>query len=592
MRALLGFVASLGLFLVSDWFSPRLQKQEICAGTTCTSFAHQPLSFDDVGLTHAANFYFYRGPLQPTKYLVYADDCLQSVKVNEVFVYISPKKVFCDYSKPILFELSEKLQSGFNTISVAATNKGGSGGVRLLPYHFDSRVLLGRAIFSLALILIWGACFSSVLPRIGMSGTTILILGILLRLLYYFATPADFRSNDYHGHIEYLNWMAKHWSTPSPNGGWEFHQAPLYYFLISATWKIMLWCGSTPLLELGYSQFFALVMSIALLFVIARVAVLLFPRSDRIWPRLAVVLTASIYPALVMQSARVSNDPLMTLLSGIFILTLLEFCRHPNRWALVAMSTTVGIGVLSKQNALVLVATQVGVLALMPKTSMKTKGSWLLISVVNWLLICGSYLAKRYWFQSFPGLSGFHFEVSKALVIPTRLIDFVTFNPLRMIELPMFSPWVLDIRRENFFEAVFRTSLFGEFEYDPNADRLAAVMTFLTLYLLGLALVGMLKALRDREIEWLGLFMLTVMGICSLIVFRLGYPYACAQDARYIPMTTIGLIAFAALGSTGHSTLRAIHQFVLLNFFVMVTWWFMRLYAIDIVTAASLLTPT
>jgi hypothetical protein len=37
------------------------------------------------------------------------------------------------------------------------------------------------------------------------------------------------------GHIDYVQYMFTHWSVPPAQGGWEFYQPPLYYFL-SALW--------------------------------------------------------------------------------------------------------------------------------------------------------------------------------------------------------------------------------------------------------------------------------------------------------------------------------------------------------------------
>ncbi|MDD5103300.1 MAG: glycosyltransferase family 39 protein [Candidatus Peribacteraceae bacterium] len=486
-------------------------------------------------------------PLHARIFQVIADDCVEKLSVNaqEVGQGIVP---FCDYSRGKVLNLGSMLHAGVNPVAMSIQNVGG-------PASYTWRIAWwDPLLMSLRILLLLGLVASAVLLTKGFALSRwqstffgVFSSGVVLRLLYVFATPYQVRAYDADGHLEYIRYIAEHLALPPIRDGWEFYQAPLYYVL-TGLWLHM---GTTferalPFLirDIQWIAFFASVLTLAGM---GWIATLLFPRKEKA-ERVLFFASLAVLPSIVFLSARINNDTFLLFWEIFcfgFLLKWWQNGRWKNWWIAMLL---LALSILTKTNGLLLIPVAFLLLTLKQRLAFKKK---VLVGAVSLLLLT---LTTGWIFTLRSGASldqplvvntG---NLSSALYVNNTVETFTEFNPFRMTMHPYNNPWDDADGRQYFWEYLFKSAFFGEFDLGPPLRPFASAILVCGFLTLLFAVYGTWISVR-RE-GWRTLPLWSVAGFLLLghALHRQESAFSCSQDFRYSLLFSVPVFYFAIRG--------------------------------------------
>lgn len=488
--------------------------------------------------------------LSPRHYWVYADECLLELRINDVVV-ADPRFPLCDWGRSFEFDLGPYLRHGTNRLSAVVKNLPGSGAFNLEAADSDRRLIL----FRLYAMLVAGFLALALARAVGFSTSigSCFAAGVLLRVYYFFVTPYRTRAHDVDGHIEHLRFVAETFSIPAPHDGWQFHQPPLYYFLAGGIARVSELIGISPSQLPDTLQLFSLLLSCGALLLGIGIGRLLAEHLRAPGAQVPFAALLACTPSLVFSASRISNDTLFHLLAFACAFCLIRWWRSgkgADFW--VAAGLLVPLW-LTKASAAPVAASLAAAVLLHPSVAFNTRlqllgGGGVLLGVTALI----HHVIRTALHGSF-ALSEKFQALHHGLRVEDDLSRFFVFSPRALLALPFNNPWADEARRGYFWEYLFRSALFGEFQYNPSFLPLARVVVALTLVLLVAALIGAWRAWR-KDLRTCALLLAVLAShVGVLIAFSCIYPYAPHQDFRFIHLAVVPVGFFAALAASGES---------------------------------------
>jgi len=487
--------------------------------------------------------------LRPQWYYVTPDDCIRQLWVNDTPV-IDAAEEFCDLrGKPL--RLGEYLHSGANSIRVELEDRS-IWAIFKLRVDDSDPLMLAIRFFALSII---GGYIAFILrirkaPRYAY-GILLLCLAIAGFMKFYgVRTPYDVRAHDAGYHVEYVQYMSNNWKVPHAKEGWEYYQPPLYYALTAGmqTWSEFLGKDSDALLR-GLQSLSWIIMCAALAACVW-ISTILFRGQTKAIDRILFVGLIGTLPSIVFLSSRINNDVLLYCFETLAIGLLLHWWQFKKRWSWYLACFVLALGLLVKHNMVILYPFAALLLAVAHGTKMRKKllmGSVLLIVPA---LIAGWYFYFRIIIDGQQQLVGNVDGIMKELFIGNSLRQFVVFDPSQVLSMPFNNTWEDAARRQYFWEFVYRSMFFGEFQFPREVLALGSFILLLGM----LCIPAMVSALRSHgKSEMLQLFPLALLGfllVSSLLSFRLSAAYACNQDFRFIAVAMIPIAFFVLKGAT------------------------------------------
>lgn len=376
----------------------------------------------------------------------------------------------------------------------------------------------------------------------------IFLIGVLLRATYVVATPIHVRSHDLMGHTEYIRYVVEHWTMPSDVLGWETHQPPLYYALTA------LWMHGSALLgrtAIAWQdlQLLSFLLSIGTLACGVQIAVMLFPAKRR--STLAMLFAGMIaaLPGLVFLSSRISNDTLATLLMFAITALLLRWWKTGGTGVWWSVSGLCALGLITKVTVYPLIPIVLACLVtrreIPPAKKLSLASGFLILCAV----IGGPFLALRLsqtyflWLLEF----GWGLGMNLRLLVPFHAGDFFVFHPGRLIISPLNDPWYDLPGRMYFWEYLFRSAFFGEWDF-PGLLWPSRIIIAGALGLLPLAACGLVSSLRSREPFRIPLFLILLAGISLCLFTRIMHGAIPNQDFRFFPLLAVPFAAYVCYG--------------------------------------------
>lgn len=478
---------------------------------------------------------------------VIADDCVERLSINgqEIGQGIIP---FCDLTWGRILDLGTVLHAGNNAVTMTIQNVGGPASFTWRIAWWDP-LLLGLRLLLLAGLIAGTALMARGLGLRRWQNTLLGIFsfGVILRLLYVFATSYTIRAYDADGHLEYIRYVAQHLALPPIRDGWEFYQAPLYYML-TGLWLYVaeMWGRTLPFL-IRDTQWIAFFFSVATLGAFAWVATLLFVRKEKIERGLFLVSLA-VLPSILFLSARINNDVLLLLWEALGLGLLIAWWqkgRWRTWWLAVLM---IALSILTKTNGLLLVPVAFVLLAFKPRLSLKTKMFTGALSVLMLILLTGWIFTLREGATPGQPLVVNTGNLSSGLFVQNTVETFTELNPLRMILRPYNNPWDDAFGRQYFWEYLFKSAFFGEFDFGPDLRPLASAILVCGLLLLAYAVYGLWLCIRREALRTLPLWSTTGILLLGHALHRYITPHSCAQDFRFSLLVSVPVIYFAIRG--------------------------------------------
>ncbi|MDE1988826.1 MAG: hypothetical protein KGI39_03975, partial [Patescibacteria group bacterium] len=162
----------------------------------------------------------------------------------------------------------------------------------------------------------------------------ILLLGLVVNVFYLSKTPYNVRSHDVDGHIHYIEHLAKNYDFP--HNCWECDQAPFYYILAAAIYKVSVLFGIS---DKGEIYHILQVFSVFLFSIFSAVSILILKtvffenkqkeiKNTGLLKNFIFFLTSSLFvfwPTNIMHSVRITNDILFYVFYSSVILFLIRW---------------------------------------------------------------------------------------------------------------------------------------------------------------------------------------------------------------------------------------------------------------------------
>jgi len=488
--------------------------------------------------------------IHPVTMQFFPNDCLDNLWVNEREVR-SDQFPFCHHTEGRSVNLHSYVQRGENSIHMLIQNHGKSGGASVaFPWNDPIFLFLDLCILILSVCIIRNILRLKKHAQKNIHLLWIIIAGgILLRFIYVLVTGYLLRGHDVHGHIEYMQHIATHWTIPLTKDGWQFYQPPLYYIITGFWVFISSALGIAKLTTIAGLQYFSAAVSVLTLCIGAFLGnTLLFPKKKQSTERYIYIALLAVFPSFVFFSGRINNDVLVVLwmlLSFVFLLQWWKSLQHL-KWILSILFIILGI--LTKSNALLLVPALFACLALHKKIQWRQK---MILGIIGALLIAlctGWHFYMRFSVEKNVSVVANITHLNRVLSVDDSVKSISIFNPVSIIHQPYNNPFSSDARRDLFWEYLFRGSLFGEFQFANIPILLSSIISLCALLLFPLTWIGVWKSAKERFFESAPILFALLFPLLGHFMYRQSAPFSTSQDFRYSMFIIFPLFYFLIYG--------------------------------------------
>lgn len=495
----------------------------------------------------------------PSMFLIVPDDCLQELIINGQSVN-DPSFPLCDYTDGKKMDLGAFLKHGNNRIEAVLHNNGGNGGMRFQAVWSNASI----AVPLIVCMLMLGFLAAFFLRRHKVEGwkTALIVLfaaAVLLRGYYLSITPYSLRTYDVDGHIEYIEYVAHNRALPAANHGWETWQPPLYYTASAAVYDLIEVTGSGRQTLLLWMQIIGFFLSIWTLLLSIQIGLQFCKTKQERAITLPVFFSLIAFnPALVMLSSRINNDVLVVPLMFLSTLLIVRWWKHHSIRLWYGAMIAIGCCILTKSSGLLLLPVAFGCLIATERMSWRKKlregvmGLCIVLLIAGWFNIYRTIQDKG----TFTVVANVN-ALNDTLRVDNDIKSFLTLNPVRMVKIPFVSAWEDDTGRNNFWEYVFRTGLFGEFDLGSEVKQMASWIVLWSFLIWITACIGCIRLFKEWK-TWLPFFLITAVFTLGHAAFRFQNPFSPSQDFRHVFILLVPTAVYAAvlIGRTNSSILR------------------------------------
>ncbi|HEY2513461.1 MAG TPA: hypothetical protein VGI39_21480 [Polyangiaceae bacterium] len=363
----------------------------------------------------------------------------------------------------------------------------------------------------------------------------LIVLCVLFFRTYITVTPWNARAHDCIWHLDYIHAIRAQHTIPGPDACPECTQPPAYYVLAEAWLRLATNTAKADVPTEGHALQIldaALGVGAAFFFVLTAYAVLRTPYERRIAATLIVF-----WPELYVESSKIGNDVLLYFFAAGALSWMVAWRRSLRPRDLILAALFAGAAANAKNNGYVVVVALVGsllwaIVRAPPGTRRAPRGTvraltTIAASVGFWLF------SVLHWKHGVihPNWGGPQWPAN----VTNDLKNFLLPAPGSFFDSPYVKP-----PYGNFWEYLFRTSLFGEWG-DGNKDLKGYAYEILVMGLvLCVFLVAGLATLVNRGFQekWRGgslEVLLVLFGfVAFLLCFRTRFPLFFHNDFRFV----------------------------------------------------------
>ena len=392
-----------------------------------------------------------------------------------------------------------------------------------------------------------------------------LLLGCLLRIGYTLYTRCDIRQHDLGlfdpdspGNAGYILTLMQSHKLPDTNNG-QFYQPPLFHLLsalISSVVNRILGHKDYPS-YINASKIVSCFASCALLFLCNDLGDELQLKPSN---KLLALLIIAFSPALIIISATVNNDALVTFFIVLSILYTYRWQKEQSYKNTIILALCFGLGMMTKLS--------MGVFALFTAIIMlNTLRRYLhenmsLLKECLLKLVCFGLISfpLGLWFHirnyiRFHQPFGYVLRISEAEPIfcgdAPLFQRFITVNMTNLLATPYVDPY----QDFNYPAYLLKSALFGEYHIDIPLW-IPIILLFLNI-LLSICLLWAFYCLSRSHAAYpplvrSGMISLWLLTVISNLYFNIKYPFGCTMDFRYMFLALItGAFIIALTYKTG-----------------------------------------
>ncbi len=378
----------------------------------------------------------------------------------------------------------------------------------------------------------------------------VIALGMVIRIVYFEKFGVMTFQHDWHGHVEFIKYIAENYSLPLPSKGLEYPQQPLYYLLTGGLYSLFTHFGLNDKETLHILGYFSLLCSFVFLYYAYK---FLAELKQSIFVQTVAMLFVSLTPSIVYISARINNDVLVMALSTFSLYYIVKSYRASFSKYFYTALLAVTLLFLSKISAAPFEILFFVLLLNVYLRKRKVKRELFVFATLG-LFVLGFTLLRVY----LPVEDTLHFVNSsshypKQSIKTMGLQYFASFNIATLIEAGQSYVFGVDAIRHSFLTYQYGTMLFGEFNYtwfvnkSPYLHVVMQSMSILALvFVLGF-LSFILYIYKATFLEKM-LFSTFVLNFLLILKFMTEYTVVCNTDFRYFVLSFVLLAFFFAKG--------------------------------------------
>ncbi|MFN2426924.1 MAG: glycosyltransferase family 39 protein [Candidatus Binatia bacterium] len=398
-------------------------------------------------------------------------------------------------------------------------------------------------------------------------------LGIAIRCHNALHFPL-MRGYDAFAHFGYIWFLAEEGRVPPATAGWEFFQPPAYYAFMLVFWKGL--AGIDALLRLRLGTMVLAVATVLPAWLALKICRRSLPSSPGI--ALAAAGLLLFLPVQIYSAGFLGNESLCAVLSGIALAVLLWTLRDPRPTRCVLLGLALGLAMLSKFTAIVVVAASLGALVLRAMTAGDLRAGLARAAMVtaSLLVVCG-------WFYGRNAIEyGNPFQLSREGLFLSQIedsqlqgrrgvLEYVLFDPVILYRpqwprgLSLDSPRPADVpysaMRESIPTGLYANAWFDgyggfilpritESETSRRAGQLLLSLGMIPTLLIAAGVVSGLRRLRRKGWDdTIVVMLLASMAMAAVIVVGTrSVPTQAAVKATYLLPVSIAFAFWFALG--------------------------------------------
>jgi len=473
------------------------------------------------------------------------DDCIQEIFINGKKFPLDGMTNLCDYGRGVKFDFSKYVSDGLNHFEIRIKNSyGGPGGVRINMSNNGFKDISSiHYIFVLLLLLSIALILKKM--KFKFIATSIILLGIIVRLILYTYTGPEENAYDTHGHLNYIRIISEEKRLPQANECWQCYQPPLYYIAFAVVKNIA--DRYEPNITNRIMQQGNLLLSFVC--VILGVTLILNLFGNNMGAYLA-ALVSILWPGFVLAAPRISNDIPFYLGALLCMLFALRYWRTHKNSDMLFASIGAAIALTAKSNGLIILAAWIIIYILSAARSFNTGSLRILFASILIIVLSIGFSHHKMIINNFGGknveLVGNISGLPDGLKVNNTAGNYLYFDLQDYLLESYVDPFQDKGGRQYFWNYALKTSLFGDFKlWDSNIGRtLATALSILALLIFIFALWGIIHV----NIKDFPPMIFTVFLFIALICYRAIYPYSCSNDFRFIFPVLFPLVYFSVRG--------------------------------------------
>lgn len=345
----------------------------------------------------------------------------------------------------------------------------------------------------------------------------------------YEALYTEYDSGNNEGrHIDYIMKLYNNWDLPNKIIG-QFYHPPLHHTIMALTLKIFDNFDMDAMHKFEGMQYVTLIYSLVLIYVGYKILEH-FEVKDKY--KIIPMLLFSFYPLCVFLSGSINNDELVTMFSMLALLYTLKWETMPSMKNAIWLAIWIGLGLMTKTSAVVMLIPAVYVYFKEFKTS--TDNTNKVLNLIFQMVIVAVIIA----------VLGGWFHI-KSLSEGLNTIGII--QPYEELSVEKYGLWArfgltnpLEWQGNNLWSYFLHSSL----NFTVVIKNLAFEMIFIVMaiIILVVSLYYLLKNAKENKV----LIVTTIIWWLSYIYLNISMPYSCSMHSRYmyIPLA----IGFVALG--------------------------------------------
>lgn len=479
------------------------------------------------------------------------DDCLKQLQVNGKWVSLEKDlniKPLCLNPAGHILDLGNYLKTGHNNILFIVENKGGEGGLYIIPPSFDfwNSLLVATVALLLSILIgcLWQKSFLSIRESLLVSGASFIAYLILVK------TPVEVRAHDLTGHLDYITILIHQLHVPLPKECWECFHAPTYYILSAIIVKISNSLSSAyhTLLAL---QLFSYVLMFAFLYLLRKIW------SSILNPNFMYILLLSILttPTFFIYAPRIGNDLLFYPTALLCVIGMQRYWQTTSNRDLLILNFLLVFAFSVKVSSLALLMTYCLLLLATFIRTYKTKTldlesknskHTLIIVCFGFLAITSTYFMKNIIYnlpmKAFEGNN-----LHSGLKIKHGIKYFLGFDFINFFNHPHAVTFNTNSDRDYFLNSFIKSFNVGEFKIATSFSRfLIHIRNVCVLILYFISTYSWLcKKNRKYLLEYFPIFLVSFSLVFSLMAYQWIYPFSIMSNSRMNYPFIVGIVSLA-----------------------------------------------